>query len=298
MDYLGWELERQRAALWALLGEAEEGSPPQGEDTGGRRETARARERGLRETGEIAGGGWEAACFPRGFPAAWESVRAAKGAPPGGTGGFPETMGRLRESGGVEAPAREGRSGGTGAPSPSRRYGLAEGGPRIGIGGAKPSRLSGGGRAEAERRETAKGEAAAWEMGPESGPGSAAGERPGGERPGGSGPGGKGPDGRDRAVGAGGEEFSEKRAETRPGNRPGERAGKPAWAAASGLGGGGTAFSAPGVRGGREETRLSRSLPWGEGWESPALRAEDGAKALSRAVQRDARRYDGGFFLY
>ena len=178
MDYLGWELERQRAALWALLGEAEEGSPPQGEDTGGRRETARARERGLRETGEIAGGGWEAACFPRGFPAAWESVRAAKGAPPGGTGGFPETMGRLRESGGVEAPAREGRSGGTGAPSPSRRYGLAEGGPRIGIGGAKPSRLSGGGRAEAERRETAKGEAAAWEMGPESGPGSAAGRRP------------------------------------------------------------------------------------------------------------------------
>ncbi len=44
--------------------------------------------------------------------------------------------------------------------------------------------------------------------------------------------------------------------------------------------------------------RLSRTLPWGEGWESPALRAEDGAKALSRAVQRDARRYDGGFTIY
>ena len=95
-------------------------------------------------------------------------------------------------------------------------------------------------------------------------------------------------------MGARGEEPFEKRAE----NWPGERAGKPAGAAASGLGGGGTAFSVPGVRGGREETRLSRSLPWGEGWESPALRAEDGAKALSRAVQRDARRYDGGFFLY
>lgn len=44
--------------------------------------------------------------------------------------------------------------------------------------------------------------------------------------------------------------------------------------------------------------RLSRTLPWREGWESPALRAEDGAKALSRAVQRDARRYDGGFTIY
>lgn len=44
--------------------------------------------------------------------------------------------------------------------------------------------------------------------------------------------------------------------------------------------------------------QLFRVLPWGEGWESPALRAEDGAKALSRAVQRDARRYDGGFTIY
>ena len=44
--------------------------------------------------------------------------------------------------------------------------------------------------------------------------------------------------------------------------------------------------------------RLSRTLPWGDGWESPALRAENGAKALSREVQRDARRYDGGFPIY
>ena len=29
-----------------------------------------------------------------------------------------------------------------------------------------------------------------------------------------------------------------------------------------------------------------------------ALRAEEGARALSRAVQRDARRYDGGFTVY
>ena len=43
---------------------------------------------------------------------------------------------------------------------------------------------------------------------------------------------------------------------------------------------------------------LFRVLPWGEGWTSAALRAEDGANALSRAVQRDARRYDGGFAIY
>ncbi len=91
-------------------------------------------------------------------------------------------------------------------------------------------------------------------------------------------------------MGARGEDPSEK--------RPGEGAGKPAGAVASGLGGAGAAFSALGGRGGRRETGLARSLPWGEGWESPALQAEEGAKALSRAVQRDARRYDGGFFLY
>ena len=99
-------------------------------------------------------------------------------------------------------------------------------------------------------------------------------------------------------MGARGEEPSEKRAEKRAENWPGEGAGKPAGAVASGLGGAGAAFSAPGGRGGRRETGLARSLPWGEGWESPALQAEKGAKALSRAVQRDARRYDGGFFLY
>lgn len=36
---------------------------------------------------------------------------------------------------------------------------------------------------------------------------------------------------------------------------------------------------------------------WG-GWGAAALRAEDSAKLLSRAVQRDARRYDGGFNIY
>lgn len=38
--------------------------------------------------------------------------------------------------------------------------------------------------------------------------------------------------------------------------------------------------------------------PWGGGRGPAVQRAEDGAKALSRAVQRDARRYDGGFNIY
>ena len=87
-------------------------------------------------------------------------------------------------------------------------------------------------------------------------------------------------------MSARGEEPSEKRAE------------KPAGAAASGLGGTGAALSAPGGWGGRRETGLARSLPWGAGWASPARQAGEGAKAQSRGVQRDARRYDGGFFLY
>lgn len=39
------------------------------------------------------------------------------------------------------------------------------------------------------------------------------------------------------------------------------------------------------------------TAPW-DGWGTAALRAEDSAKLLSRAVQRDARRYDGGFNIY
>ena len=40
------------------------------------------------------------------------------------------------------------------------------------------------------------------------------------------------------------------------------------------------------------------TAPWGSGWGTAEARTEDGAKALSRAVQRDARRYDGGFTIY
>ena len=38
--------------------------------------------------------------------------------------------------------------------------------------------------------------------------------------------------------------------------------------------------------------------PWSAGRYAGEAKAEDGARALSRAVQRDARRYDGGFTIY
>lgn len=40
-----------------------------------------------------------------------------------------------------------------------------------------------------------------------------------------------------------------------------------------------------------------RTAPWGT-WGTAVLRAEDSARLLSRAVQRDARRYDGGFNIF
>lgn len=64
---------------------------------------------------------------------------------------------------------------------------------------------------------------------------------------------------------------------------------------------GGGFSTPPGIRGtsvspAAEEPAGAR--PWGEGAGDARLRAEDGAKALSRAVQQDARRYDGGFTIY
>lgn len=41
-----------------------------------------------------------------------------------------------------------------------------------------------------------------------------------------------------------------------------------------------------------------RETPWSGGWGTAGTRAEDDARSLSRAVQRDARRYDGGFTIY
>lgn len=83
---------------------------------------------------------------------------------------------------------------------------------------------------------------------------------------------------------------------------PGLRGGKTAGgASASTVRGGGGALYAGGegfpAAAGRGEPLLP-FLPWSGGWESAALQAEEEARALSRAVQRDARRYNGGFTIY
>ncbi|MEY8387181.1 hypothetical protein AALC17_07760 [Oscillospiraceae bacterium 38-13] len=47
-----------------------------------------------------------------------------------------------------------------------------------------------------------------------------------------------------------------------------------------------------------QETEADGAMVWRGGREAAPFRAEDGARAVSRAVQRDSRRYDGGFVLY
>lgn len=314
MDYLGWELERQRAALWALLGggRAEDGEAPGEEDTawegkalpGGRRRspagsgTARGNAVPQSAGRYAAKEGAEAGGPLVGAPGAWETVLAAEKAlrPAGEAGAWETPVGPWEGISGEEAefPARKGgsmgagflprRDEGTGAGfSPRRDEGTevrafaasrqkeeahgpaGEGtGSRTALEGPSARREAGTGetaaRRTAEAAETAAG-------GRRAGEGFAMEESAGGA----------GPVSLRRSGGtAGGASF--------PPRRDG--------AGTARLGGGGL-DGAPG-----RETRLSRPLPWGEGWESPALRAEDGARALSKAVQRDARRYDGGFTIY
>nr|WP_325211342.1 hypothetical protein [uncultured Oscillibacter sp.] len=297
MDYLGWELKRQRAALWALLGGgseekqfSEEGGAAW-EEGGARGEKAAPGENTAREGGKTLPGGTRRS--PAGSGAARRRAAGSAGRYAGGGGeageareagsGFPgawETALEARETaGGLEAPA----DGGAAPPVPERRSGergaasrrkLPKGargparegtGPRTGPWGSFGG-TEAGAREEAELQAETAAEAAMRKR---------AGERPAGERA------------------AGG-------ADSLPGEEPGGRkAGGYAFAAPRRVGMG-TARSGEedlGGAPGRGE-RLSRVPPWGGGWESPALRAEDGARALSRAVQRDARRYDGGFTIY
>lgn len=292
MDYLGWELERQRAALRALLGggEPEEGEALSGEepfDWGGkapedgtRRSPAslgEARKRGSGRTGRYAAGRGEAGGPLVGAPGAWEMVREADWtALAEGSDGPPVSVELQSGEAGPSARGRRGAE--TGASPRSRRYVPEEvrGTPRIGTGGAAELRGSSDGRRDYEEEwETAAGTGA-----------EAAVETAGGRRA------GEGFAKWSPALGAGGAPF--------PGGRAG--GGAAAGDAPTPMSRDGAGMVRP-VRDGLAGAagpgeRLSRTLPWGEGWESPALRAEDGAKALSRAVQRDARRYDGGFTIY
>ena len=292
MDYLGWELERQRAALWALLGggRAEDGEAPGEEDTtwegkalpGGRRRspagsgTARGNAVPQSAGRYAAKEGAEAGGPLVGAPGAWETVLAAEKTlrPAGEAGAWETPVGPWEGISGAEAefPARKG--GGMGAGFLPRRDGGTEvrafaafrqkeeaHGP-AGEGTGSRTALEG----PSGRREAGTGETAARRTA------EAAETAAGGRRAGEAGPASLRKSGGD----AGGVSI--------PARRDG--------AGTARLGGGGL-DGAPG-----RETRLSRPLPWGEGWKSPALRAEDGARALSTAVQRDARRYDGGFTIY
>ncbi len=280
VDYLGWELERQRAALQALLmggGRTEDGEAPEEDDTvwkgkpptGGKRRSpagsGTARKRAvLRNAGRYAGNaGGEAGGPPAGAPGAWEMVREAGKRRPVGESGALETPGSAGEAG-TGLPWASRRETGRRAQSPAR-----EGtGPR-----AEPWGPSGGRSAEA--RETAADRTAAAETAAKAAGGRRAGERFAEE-----------------ASAGGTDPFPE--------GRPGggmTAGGVPALLRRDGAGtarlGGSGLTAAPGLG-----ARLARSLPWGGGWESAALRAEEGARSLSRAVQRDARRYDGGFPFY
>ena len=309
MDYLGWELERQRAALWALLGGGEtEGGDVSGEESpaweefsgrdgeapaeGTRRSSEsleKARKRGSGRTGRYAAGGGEAGGPLAGAPGAWEMVREADWAALAGESDGPEppVSGAL-QSGEAGAPARGRRGAETGVSPLSRRYVPEEmrRTPRIGTGGAAELRgASGGQRGYEEEWETAAGTGPEAEM--------AAGAA------------------RGRRAGEGSAEWGPAVEADRV-LSPRERTGGGGMAGGAVRGVSGEASAAisrdgagmvrsaggsPAGAAGRGE-QLFRVLPWGEGWESPALRAEDGAKALSRAVQRDARRYDGGFTIY
>ena len=231
MDYLKWELERQRSALGALLtgGEVREGeTAPDGE---GRSPAGLgAAESAAWPSGRYAGGGIYTAVFWRGVPGTEETL-------PGTRRDFPaEGDGGLAPPEDLEAPPL---AGGDGFLARAGAVRPLQGAARAGTGPRTPRR---GGTAEA----------------PESGAGP--------------------------------------QAETR--SPAAESAGKYS-AGRGGVSGGGEAAGGIAVPMGGAERALTASRwggPWGGG--GTVLLAEDGARLLSRAVQRDARRYDGGFTRY
>lgn len=239
MDYLSWELERQRDALRALLGggEARDGkAAPEGE----RRSPAEpwaAERHAAGRAGRYAGGGDNTADPDSGAPGAWEAVQGAREGSPGAEegGGFHAGEGaRVHALSRGKGPQRRTAADGAAALREAAREGT---GPRT----SRP-----GGSAAAPGAPAALG-AEAMEPAAEH-----AGETGFGE---------------DAAKGSGGWKDAGSAAAR-------AQRGTPAW----GL------------------SRSGRGGPWGG--VSAALQAEDGAKALSLAVQRDARRYDGGFGLY
>lgn len=292
MNYLGWELERQRAALWALLGggkPGEEESPfredasargRQAAGGGTRRSPAglvRARGRGAGRTGQYTAGNEQAGGPLVGGPGAWETAREAAQDRLDGASGDPETpVSAWERVSGQEAKASAQGGGGAeaGGSELTRQWAAEEvrRTPRFGTGGVKepPEFSDRPGALEAPRKTGAE---------------SAAEARPAAAAAGGS------RAGTDSAAGG---VVLGMGLPSELWSGGGKAAGDTSAVMSSGgigptrLGGGGSVIT-PGQS-------ARRVLPWGG--ESAALRAEAEARALSQAVQRDARRYDGGFTIY
>lgn len=271
MDYLGRELERQRAALAALLlGGGEDGDAARGRERGPAGPAA-ARGRAAGPSGRCAGGG--------------------SGGGPGdealGAGGLVRGAGQDRRSqsagrsGEAEVLRKEGPgAGGSGGGPEWSRRGMgtdipavpawaAQGDGAGPLGGAAARKeLSGPSVGYGARRRTRETAAAGT-----------AGRRRAGERS------AEGRPGRGGDAGSGGDggwiEWMPMAGPARRGggggSGPGGQEGLPAFPETGGTGG---------------------TVPWGGPGETAALRTEESARALSRAVQRDARRYDGGFTIY
>lgn len=257
MDYLGWELERQRAALAALL---LGGGRPEEEKRLRDGETRRADGDGFtaRETAadETAGrgenpGAWEA------LAASQSAVRRASRDRSGTPSGARTPVSAWERILGAEVKAdrveRSGRDGGPAAPESSGWVLLEETmeAPEreTGVWAREPEALTERGQRKLAR-ETAGRRLESSEDG-------TAGDAPG--------------------MMSGGEPA---------GDRAAVRGMGRTWAARRG----------PAERPGEAEAPFGTSLWGGRG--SAALEAERDARAVSRAVQRDARRYDGGFFIY
>jgi len=275
MDYLGWELERQRAVLTALLlggGEAQDGEAvPDGE----RRSPAEpeaARGNAAGQAGRYAGGGRYSGAPTGGASEFWETVREARqGRLPQGTGSVKPPVSAWEAVLGAETGYAA--QGGRGDPFVLRQAFQEEGQGPLSEGTGTQAELSpssGGYAGRTGRQASAAGNAAETAMEAAA----AAGERRVGER-------------RAESVsdvwGAAGTDAAVRQFRWTPVVRH--------------------ASPVRQIGGGPAETLEQGEAPdeiglWGGGWGSAALQPEDSAKALSRAVQRDARRYDGGFTIY
>lgn len=292
MDYPGWELKRQRAALAALLlggGAAEGDTGPQGPV---QRSPAEDSAQAVRKTGMGQAAVWDQERVPeegtgprmvahraggdsshrrdtRLPPSAWEEILGAEAAAEvlerkSWGAEFPEPAG-----GGRDGQGAAGKFPGRGSRAPEAgRSGSGRGG------GQAAGDAAAGRRAERELDDVLLARAAGEAMAGET----IAGASVGGEAA-----------------------FARAFHGGEAAGKNNNAAARDPLRAAQFRSSSGKAVQAPGQDG----LPVFQSLeltggtgPWSAGRYAGEAKAEDGARALSRAVQRDARRYDGGFTIY